>query len=304
VAAAVPHGGGDPRPAINGQTRLVGVMGWPVAHSRSPVMHNAAFAALGLNWAYVPLAVPPDRVAAAVRGLAALGFAGANVTVPHKAAVLPLMDRLTPVAAAIGSVNTIALQPDGTLLGDSTDGVGLLADLRAHGCEPGGQPVLVIGAGGAARAAVYALAETGATVAIVNRTARHAEELCRLVRQALPGADLSVHRFPADLAALAAGAQLIINTTSLGLHGAGDPLPWDPAVPFRADQTVYDLVYPPGSERGAARLTPVLQMAAAAGAHVINGLGMLVHQGARSFELWTGRPAPVEVMWAAVSEGS
>lgn len=310
------------RQPITGATRLVGVMGWPVEHSLSPQMHNAAFAALGLDWAYVPFAVPPPQLAAAVAGLVALGCVGCNATVPHKAALAALIrarGELTPIAAAIGSVNTIVVRPDGSLLGDSTDGYGFLTDLRAHGVQvgqwaggPGGRaagerssdaadrpeassprrPVIVIGAGGAARAVVYALAEAGARVAVVNRTVAAAEELCRIVRDALPGASLAAHPFPTALSALAADAGLIVNTTSLGLHGAADPLPWDPAVPFRADQVVYDLIYHVR--------TPFLALAEAAGAQAIDGLGMLVHQGARSFELWTGRAAPVAVMYEAL----
>jgi shikimate dehydrogenase len=222
------------------------------------------------------------------------------------------MDELTPIAAAMNSVNTIVIQPDGALLGDSTDGYGFLMDLRAHGVEIGRlqiadcrlqivscksaiRRVLVIGAGGAARAVVYALVEAGARVAVVNRTVAAAEELCRIVGAALPSADLSVHPFPAAPArgaALAADAELIVNTTSLGLHGDADPLPWDPAVAFRPDQVVYDLIY---NVR-----TPLLRLAEAAGAQAIDGLGMLVHQGARSFELWTGRQAPVAVMYEAL----
>jgi shikimate dehydrogenase len=301
--------------AITGATRLAGVMGWPVEHSLSPQMHNAAFAALELDWAYVPFPVRPERLADAVRGLVALGFAGCNATVPHKPDLVPLMDELTPIAAAISSVNTIIIRPDGSLLGDSTDGYGFLMDLRAHGVEIGklqianrqigksaNQPsevtvspchhALVIGAGGAARAVVYALAEAGARVAVVNRTVAAAEELCRIVGEALPAADLSAHPFPAALQALAAGAELIVNTTSLGLHGDADPLPWDPAVAFQPDQVVYDLIY---NVR-----TPLLRLAEAAGAHAIDGLGLLVHQGARSFELWTGREAPVAVMYEAL----
>ncbi len=281
---------------ITGATRLVGVMGWPVEHSLSPRMHNAAFAALGLDWVYVPFPVRPERLADAVRGLVALGFAGCNATVPHKAALVPLMDELTPIAAATGSVNTIVIRPDGSLLGDSTDGHGFLMDLRAHGVEigpsanqhgddpstiaspghsvaaPPRHRVLVIGAGGAARAVVYALAEAGARVAVVNRTVAHAEALWE--------AELSAHPFPAALPGLAADARLIVNTTSLGLHGDADPLPWDPEIPFWPDQVVYDLIYHVR--------TPFLRLAEAAGAHAIDGLGMLVYQGARSAALWTG----------------
>ena len=295
--------------SIHGTTRLAGVMGWPVEHSLSPRIQNAAFAALGLDWVYVPFPVPPERLADAVRGLVALGFAGCNATVPHKPGLVPLMDELTPIAAAIDSVNTIVIRPDGSLLGDSTDGHGFLMDLWAHGVKIGksanrqigksaaaDRPVtlssrhpithppvrraLVIGAGGAARAVVYALAEAGASVAIVNRTPESAEELCRIVGRALPGADLSAHLLPDALPHLAAEADLIVNTTSLGLHGDADPLPWDAAIPFRPEQVVYDLIY---NVR-----TPFLRLAEAAGAQAIDGLGMLVYQGARSAALWTG----------------
>ncbi len=293
------------RPPITGATRLAGVMGWPVAHSLSPRMHNAAFAALGLDWVYVPFPVRPERLADAVRGLVALGFAGCNATVPHKAALVPLMDELTPIAAATGSVNTIVIRPDGSLLGDSTDGHGFLMDLWAHGVEIGkpanrqgddhaaavgpGHRALVIGAGGAARAVVYALAEAGVRVAVVNRTVAHAEALCRLVAAALPKAELSAHPFPEALPRLAADADLIVNTTSLGLHGDADPLPWDPAVPLRPGQVVYDLIYHVR--------TPFLRLAAAAGAHAIDGLGMLVYQGARSAALWTGHDEAELAHW-------
>ncbi len=290
---------------ITGSTRLVGIIGWPVSHSLSPRMHNVAYAALGLDWAYVPLPVPPERVGDAVRGLVALGFAGANVTVPHKQAVIPFMDELTPIARAVGAVNTIVVQPDGSLLGDSTDGAGFMADLRAQMANGEWQMangewqiansnwqmangkwrignVLVIGAGGAARAVGYALAEAGASVAIANRTSEHALELCQTIARALPDAAdrLSAHRFPNALAGLAAKADLIVNTTSLGLH-EGDPMPWDATLRFRLGQVVYDLIYN--------RPTELLALARSQGATVLDGLGMLVHQGARSAALWTGK---------------
>jgi shikimate dehydrogenase len=287
-------------PRIDGSTRLVGVMGWPVSHSRSPAMHNAAFAALGLNYVYVPLPVPPSEVATSVRALRGLGFAGVNVTVPHKPAVLPLLDVLTPIAAAIASVNTIVVRADGTLLGDSTDGAGFLEDLRAHRCEPAGRSILLLGAGGAAKAVAYALAGCGATLAVANRTRERADELCRLVLAALPSARITAHPFPDGLARLAERADLVVNATSLGLHVDRDPLPWDPAVSFRPGQIVYDLVYSPGTGGEPSLPTPFLRLAGEAGAQAIDGLGMLVCQGARAFELWTGQQAPVEVMRAAV----
>ena len=308
----MPHVGTDSQYAIRntqyairitGTTRLVGVIGWPVGHSRSPQMHNAAYAALGLDWAYVPMPVAPERVGDAVRGLVALGFAGANVTVPHKQAVMPHLDELTPIARAVGAVNTIVVRPDGSLLGDSTDGAGFMADLRAHGIrisESANQRiseslienpavavspcrrVLVLGAGGAARAVVYALAAAGATVSIANRTLDNAEALRRSIAAALSHAAgrLSAHPFPDALAGLAEEADLIVNTTSLGLH-AGDPLPWDVSVVFRPGQIVYDLIYN--------RSTELLTLTRSQGATALDGLGMLVHQGARSAALWTGK---------------
>ncbi len=277
---------------INGSTRLVGVMGWPVTHSRSPRMHNAAFAALGLDWAYVPLPVRPEDVGEAVAGLRALGFAGANVTVPHKQAVMPHLHELTPAAVAVGAVNTIVVQEDVTMLGDTTDGHGFLRDLDEHGVIPGGR-TLVIGSGGAARAVTYALAEAGGSVAVCARDAAKAYDLCQAIADTLPSAAgrLSAHAFPSAIAGLAPAAHLIVNATSLGLH-EDNALPWDLSVPFRPDQVVYDLIYH--------RPTAFLSHAAGCGARAIGGLGMLVHQGARAFEIWTGRAAPIDVMRAAI----
>jgi shikimate dehydrogenase len=283
----------------------VGIIGWPVGHSLSPRMHNAAFEALGLNYAYLPLPVAPAQVEPAIKGLAALGFAGANVTVPHKSAVLRWVDEVSPVAKAIGAANTLIVRPDGTILGDNTDAYGFMTDLMEQ--EWPGSPsrlrrALVIGAGGAARAVSYGLLHGGAEVAVANRSFERAVDLCRAIGGALEAADppapgrIGAHRFPDDLARLAQGADLIVNATTLGLHGSDDPLPWDPDVPFHAGQLVYDLA-PLSARRGH---TPFLALAAAGGARVVGGLGMLVHQGARAFELWTGVKAPLEVMREAL----
>jgi len=287
---------------------LAGLMGWPVEHSLSPRMHNAAFRALGLNYAYVPLPVAPGRIEEAVRGLAALGFAGANVTVPHKTAVLPYLDELSPVVRAIGAANTLVVRPDGRILGDNTDVYGFMTDLRESGW-PAGSPcdcrALVIGAGGAARAVAYGLLQAGATVTVASRSFDRAIELCTTLGRAaasveLPAAGrLSAHHFPEELASLAPRADLIVNATSLGLHVGDDPLPWDPTVPFHHHQYVYDLV-PLASPTGE---TPFLALAASKGARILSGLGMLVHQGARAFEMWTGMQAPVEVMREALGCG-
>ena len=228
---------------ITGATSLAGVMGWPVSHSLSPRMHNAAFEALGLDWAYLPLPVAPERVGEAVAGLRALGFAGVNVTVPHKQAVMPYLDELTPTAKAVGAVNTIIACKDGRLAGDTTDGYGFLRDLAEHRV---GQPreALVIGSGGAARSVVYALAETGSRVTVCARDTAKAEALCAAVGSALPeGARrISFASFPAGLRNAAEGADLVVNATSLGLR-EGEQLPWDPGVSFRPEQVAYDLIY-------------------------------------------------------------
>jgi shikimate dehydrogenase len=290
---------------IDGHTRLVGIIGWPVGHTLSPRMHNAAFRALGLNYVYVPLPVAPARLEDALRGLVGLGFAGANVTVPHKSATLPYLDELSQAARAIGAVNTLVVRPDGTILGENTDAYGFLTDLREVGWLSGSlsdRRALVIGAGGAARAVVFGLLQEGAAVAVANRSFDKAVDLCVTLGRASASDDppvaarLSAHRFPEDLATLAPVADVIVNATSLGLHPRDDPLPWDLAVPFQPRQLVYDLV-PLSSPAGQ---SPLLALASASGAQVRGGLGMLLHQGARSFELWTGMEAPVELMRGAL----
>ncbi|MBX3015818.1 MAG: shikimate dehydrogenase [Caldilineaceae bacterium] len=281
---------------ISGKTKLVGVIGWPVSHSVSPAMHNAALADLGLDWGYVPLPVPTEpaeRIGEAVRGLRALGFCGANVTVPHKQAVMPHLDWLTPAAQAIGAVNTIRVEEDGRLSGDNTDARGFVADLREHGVDPAGKRALVLGAGGSARAIVYGLAEAGClSITILNRTVEKAHDLATDIRAVFPFCRLSGHTMPAEIALLAQEAAIIINCTSLGMTPKVEGLPWAEAVPFRPGQVVYDLVYNPPQTR-------LLQKAAADGAQAIGGLGMLIWQGAIAFERWTGQQPSVAVMRAA-----
>ena len=267
--------------------RLVGVLGWPVGHSLSPAMHNAALRALKLDWRYLLLPVHPDQIADAVRGLRALGFSGANVTIPHKVAVYGLMDELTPEALAVGAVNTIIIR-DGRFIGHNTDAYGFLTALTAAGYAPAERAALVLGAGGAARSVVFALARAGAHVAVYNRTQERAQALAAGLAPHLPGADVQIVAV-AGLAAALRSADLVVNTTSVGMTGGppGSPLPT--GAQLRAGATVYDLIYTP-------RLTPFLRQARACGAQTIGGLGMLVHQGAQALTLWTGREAPVDVM--------
>jgi shikimate dehydrogenase len=275
---------------IDGSTRLVGLIGWPVEHSLSPVMHNAAFEALGLPWCYVPLPVPPGQVKVAVRGMAALGFRGANVTVPHKRSVMPALDSITPEVKALGAVNTLlaGLNAAGapTVMGTNTDSKGFVRALRQGGFEPeGGGNAVVVGAGGAARAVIYGLLWSGSErVLVLNRTMERARDLV---------ADLGVHEpFAARLQALpltletlvesARTADLLVHCTTLGMWPGVEGCIWPDTVPFPSHLTVFDLVYNPLQTR-------LLKQARHSGAQAIDGLGMLVGQGALALDLWTNR---------------
>jgi shikimate dehydrogenase len=279
---------------INGKTQLIGLIGWPVSHSFSPAMHNAAAQALGLNWVYVPLPVTPENVATAVSSLSALGFRGVNVTVPHKQAVMPLLDELEPGAQAIGAVNMIVVGENGRLTGHNTDWSGFLADLQANDIEIANRDCLLLGAGGSARAVAYALARSGARLHILARRGEQAEKVVADLRPYLPTTHLTSHPLAA-LGNIAATLHtpLIINSTPLGMTPHEASSPWPTNLPFPANSTVYDLVYNP-------RHTQLMQQAASAGCHAINGLGMLVQQGAKAFALWTGVEPDTAVMASAI----
>jgi len=267
---------------IDGRTRVAGIIGWPVEHSLSPAMHNAAFAALGLNWIYAAFPVDPARVPEAVRGLAAAGCAGLNVTIPHKQAVIDCCSSVSDAVAAIGAANTLVPDGDGGFRADNTDAAGFLRALDEQApLDLAGRDALVIGAGGAARALVFALRSRGARVRVANRTPARAAEL----GEAVPFV-------PQALETVAARSALVVNTTSLGLHGDAPP-PELPLAGLGRDQVVADIVYRPGG-------TPWLAAVGARGARTVDGLGMLLHQGAAAFEQWTGHEAPTEVMRAAL----
>jgi shikimate dehydrogenase len=280
------------RSPIDGHTQLVGLIGWPVEHTLSPAMHNAAFDALGLNYRYVPLPAPPGRVEAAVRGLSALGFRGANVTVPHKQTVTPHLDEITDTAQAIGAVNTIVVQ-DGRLVGHNTDGDGFLAALQETGFQPADKRALVLGAGGAARAAVHALAQANCTVAIHNRTVQRAAKLAHDMQHTNVRAPITWVPITTQLADLDLDHfDLLVNATPIGMWPHTGDSPWPENLPFPSHWIVFDLVYNPPETR-------FLRQARKSGAHAIGGLEMLVRQGALAFEMWTGKAAPVAVMRAA-----
>ncbi|MBN1641525.1 MAG: shikimate dehydrogenase [Anaerolineae bacterium] len=283
---------------IDGQTRLVGVIGWPIAHSLSPTMHNAAFDALGLNWRYLAFPVLPGQVGEAIAGLRALGFRGVNVTVPHKEAVIPYLDAIPARVRQFGAVNTVIVDRDAegacALRGENTDVEGFAYALREGGFEPQGRRVLVVGAGGGARGVVYGLCGAGAArVSVLNRTP---ERAARLVEDLAPGAGSTRLRWgaltPDALVRAAQEADLLVNTTTLGMwpHVEASIWPDDRSLP--AHLAVCDLVYRPLETR-------LLRQARAAGAPAIDGLGMLIAQGALSFEMWTGQWPPADVMRAA-----
>lgn len=279
---------------INGKTQLVGIVGWPVAHSFSPAMHNAAFAAAGLNWAYVPLPLHPDDVATAVTALPTLGFRGVNVTVPHKQAVIPHLQEVEAGARAIGAVNTLLFR-NGRAAGHNTDWSGFLADLHAQAVDVNGRDCLVLGAGGSARAVVYALAREGGRVQVLARRVIQAQQLVADLGPHLAGAAVQA-RDLAELATAAAGASapLIVNTTPLGMAPDVDRSVWPEDLPFPSGAFVYDLVYNPAQ-------TQFMRQAQAAACRTANGLGMLLHQGAQAFALWTGREPELAVMRRALS---
>jgi len=265
----------------------LGVLGWPVEHSRSPAIHNAAFAALGMDdWRYQLLPVPPVLFTETARALGRSGFLGANVTIPHKRDALMLADRASEAASAIGAANTLSFAPDGTIAAENTDAPGLIAALQ---CSPRAMRALVLGAGGSARAAAWALRHAGASDVLVwNRTFERAEDLAR---------DLGVRAVrepePADL---------LVNCTSVGLHpraSAGEELD-ELGLSFAAVGEyayVVDLVYGAGPTR-------LLAAAGEHGARTLDGVEILVAQGALSFELWTGRSAPVGAMRSAARDES
>lgn len=267
----------------SGKTLLAGVIGWPVAHSRSPRLHGYWLQTHGIDGAYLPLAVAPERLDDALRGLIGLGFRGANVTVPHKQAVMARCDRVTDTARRIGAVNTLIVGGDGTLSGDNTDAYGFMENLRREGgdIDPGTGGAVVLGAGGAARAVCVALLDAGmARIVLLNRTRARADALA---------ADLGDDRLQVgawdDRDRLLAGAGVLVNTTALGMVGQ-PPLEISlAALPITA--LVTDIVYAPLE-------TPLLAAARARGNPVVDGLGMLLHQARPGFQAWFGHDPVVD----------
>lgn len=271
---------------ISGRTKITGIFGYPVEHTLSPAMHNAAFKALGLDYCYVPFPVHPDYLKDAVKAIRALNLCGVNVTVPHKEKVMPLLDEINEEASFIGAVNTI-VNSEGRLIGYNTDGKGFMQSLIESGISVEGKDILIIGAGGASRAISYYLSQKTKTLYLYNRNKNRAEKLVHDLKKIRNNVTLienisSIERF-----------HIIINATPLGLKKE-DPLPFDTSL-LRAEQTVCDLIY---------KKTRLLEEASKKGCATLDGLGMLLWQGLFAFELWTGKKPQVEVMRNALMKSN
>lgn len=296
---------------ISGKTQLIGLIGWPISHSFSPAMHNAAAADLGLDVVYVAMPVHPDDIETAVRGLPSLGFRGFNITVPHKQAIMPFLHEIEAGAKAIGAVNTVVIgeqfsagsehssfvvRHSSFLSGYNTDWSGFLADLASLGIEVKSRSCLVLGAGGSARAAAYGLAQAGGQVQVLARRMEQAQQLVNEISPHVNGNGW-LNAWPIgemETAVCATTAPLIINTTPLGMSPHIETSIWPDELAFPPGAFAYDLVYNPTTTR-------FMQQAQAAGCQAANGLGMLLHQGAQAFAKFTGTEPNLTVMRQALN---
>ena len=279
---------------ITGKTKIVGVIGDPVEHSRSPQMHNAAFAELGLNYVYVPFHIPPDALPEAIEGFKAINVVGLNVTLPHKQAVIPFLDEISREVELIGAVNTLTFE-NGRIKGNNTDGLGFLEGMRETGFElTQGESALVIGAGGSARAVIVALGSIGLeTIFVANRTVSKAVKLAECLSDSIGASVHGIGLDDSQLEDVVNNVALVVNTASVGMDISMPPIidtDW-----LRPQTAVYDIVYTPPETR-------LLLAAAERGCHTIRGLSMLVYQGAIAFEKWTQVTPPVKTMKQALQQ--
>ncbi|MDP6127596.1 MAG: shikimate dehydrogenase [Dehalococcoidales bacterium] len=274
---------------MSGKTRICGLIGDPVEHTMSPAMHNAAFRETGIDYVYLPFRVRREELGKAIEGVRALNIKGLNVTIPHKVAVLPLLDKLDPLAEKIGAVNTI-INDDGILTGYNTDATGFLQPLLENGIEPNDKRIVILGAGGASRAVSFILADRGANLTILNRleeldwATELAGRISQIFRTKVGASELTRD----NLKGILEKADILINATSVGMSPATDNTPVEADL-LRPGLVVYDVVYNPVKTR-------FLREAEAAGATTMAGIDMLVWQGALAFEKWTGLKAPVKLM--------
>lgn len=279
---------------INGKTQLLGVIGHPIEHSLSPVMHNAAIEQLGVNFVYLPFPIAPESLAQAIEGFRAIGLKGFSVTIPHKQAIMPLLSEISPTAQAIGAVNTVCRTEAGWS-GTNTDVIGFLAPLKALERDWTNATAVILGNGGAARAVVAGCHQLGyAQIQVVGRNSQKLQEFLQSWQKSPFPVNLSVHTWD-QLPDLLPAANLLVNTTPIGMHPKVEDSPLTPAeiVKLSSNAIAYDLIYTP-------RPTQFLQQAQAQGAIVIDGLEMLVQQGAAALELWLQQPAPADVMRQAL----
>ncbi|ADL13280.1 shikimate dehydrogenase [Acetohalobium arabaticum] len=272
------------------ERELVGLFGYPVKHSLSPVMHNTAFSKLDLDYLYLPFEVEPDNLKAAVEGIRGLNLRGVNLTIPHKEAVIPYLDQVSKEAELIGAVNTIKNEA-GELIGYNTDGRGFVRSLQEEGFMPQNKNVLIVGAGGAARAVAFQLGLEGVErLYVANRTFKKAEDLVSDIKKGLEMETVQPLPLKQEkLKKIISGIDLLVDTTPIGMHPESDVEPVIEPELIQPDMVVSDLVYNPVE-------TSLLKAAKDRGAKTVSGLGMLVHQGAISFEIWTGKKAPVKLM--------
>ncbi len=272
---------------ITGKTKVCGIIGDPVAHSMSPIMHNAAFRASGLDFIYVAFQVSQEDLEKAVSSIRALNIKGVNVTIPHKVAIMPYLDRLDPLAKEIGAVNTVVNEA-GQLTGYNTDAPGFLQALLSNEVDPKGKRVIILGAGGAARAISFALAENGAHLTILNRTYDTAHSLAGHLRQKYTDQIQALPLNSENLARMMKGGYLLVNTTSVGMSPNTEDILVEPGLLTR-DLIICDIIYHPLKTR-------LLKEAQRVGAKTIGGLDMLVRQGVLTFEKWTGQKPRERIM--------
>jgi len=274
---------------VSGKTKVCGLIGDPVEHTMSPAIHNAAFRELGLDYIYLPFHVKKEELGNAIAGMRALNIRGLNVTIPHKVDVLQFLDKLDPLAEKIGAVNTI-VNDDGFLTGYNTDAAGWLQAMLSRGCDPSNRKVAVLGAGGASRAISFILAERGAHLVILNRRLEleWAEELAGRISTTFGRETRALELNRTNLTGALEKAEILVNATSVGMSPDTDQTPVDSDL-LRPDLIVSDIVYNPVKTR-------LLREAETAGVKTVEGLEMLVWQGALAFKLWTGQKAPIELM--------
>jgi shikimate dehydrogenase len=279
---------------INSETKLYLLIGDPVEHSFSPFMHNAAFQFLGINSVYLTLQVKSDGLIDTIKGMRSMGIPGINVTIPHKISIMKYLDEIDSHAKIIGAVNTV-VNKDGRLIGYNTDGIGAITALKTEKADPEGKKVVVLGAGGAARALSFSIAPSARKLVVLNRTKSKATSLVKAIKTRLSidivGEALTINSLSRELT----DTDLLINTTSVGMFPKIEETLVDRQL-IKPNMVVFDIIYNPPETR-------FLKEAKASGAKVLNGINMLVNQGALSFKLWIGLKPPMDVMYRAINRG-